>query len=470
LIVVKRAFFSVADKAGLVELAQGLDQLGVELIATGETGLVLRGAGLPVEVVASLSAAISAVRRGEVQLAVVNLAALSGERASLHEPLLRPEDLDTLTLLIAGASDRRSAATLADPRDYSAILEELRARGALSPETADRLAERAFNSVVYHAAAIAKHLASEPLPVQLNLAYPRVLGFREANAPLVAALYSEHAEAKLPRQLHGPPLSDELMIEVDIALRIPHSFDRPTAVIVKHGEPRGLASAEAIEEAFARAYAADERAAEWALAGLNRPVTVEGANLLARHSVDGVLAPAYERGALEILKKRKGFHVLEGGEEILEGTPRLELRQTIFGLLARAREAGQPRTAELKVASRRVPTARERADGLFASKALPWLRREAVLLVSEECVVGLGAGQPSLLDAAELAIFKAAERARGSVLASATALPSRELVDLAAAARVGLVIAPEGRASGEVVAAADEQGLALAFTGPLILR
>lgn len=333
-------------------------------------------------------------------------------------------------------------------------------------ETVRRLVERTFNRIARCSSTIAQRFASEPLPDQLNLAYrkAKVLELQAGGAGEQAALYDDNRGVRPPRQLHGPPLSYEYLLELDAALQIPYSFERPTAVIIKHGEPRGLASAEAIEEAFARAYAADERGAEWGLAGLNRPVTEAGAKLLARQSIDGVLAPAYERGALEVLKRRKGFHVLEGGGELRKGRAGLELNQTVFGLLARLHKASLAPADELKVVSRRLPSEREWADALFAWKALPWFRREAVLLVSEECVVGIGAGQPSLLDAIELAIHKAAERARGSVLVSETALASRDAVDLAAAARVALVIGPKGRATEqEVIRAADEQGLVLLF-------
>lgn len=329
---------------------------------------------------------------------------------------------------------------------------------------ARRLLERAFNRIVRCSSAIAQRFAVEALPAQLNLAYRKVLELQAGGAGEEAALYGDDRGVRPPQQLHGPPLSYEYLLELDAALQIPYSFERPTAVIIKHGEPRGLASAEAIEEAFARAYAADERGAVWGLAGLNRPLTEGGAKLLARHSVDGVLAPAYERGALEILKRRKGFHVVEGGP--LQGGAERALKQTVFGLLARVQRAGQAPADELKAVSRRAPTEQEWADVLFAWKGLPWFRREAVLLVSNECVVGVGAGQGSLLDATELAIYRAAERTRGSVLVTGTALPSRDLVDLAAAARVALIIGPEGRASKEeVIRAADEQGLVLVFAG-----
>jgi phosphoribosylaminoimidazolecarboxamide formyltransferase/IMP cyclohydrolase len=466
LIPIKRAFFSAADRADLVELAQGLRELGVELLALGETAAFLRTAEVAVQDAESVLAVIPALRHGTVDLVVVNLHPLGADQVTPIEDVLRSGDLDGLSVIMAAARDYRATAALVDPADYGPTLEELRERGALTPETGLRLAERAFNYIVRYNAAIAEHLASEPLPLQLNLAYPKALELRAGGDKQRQAALYVNREAELPRQLHGSPLTYEYLLELDTALQIPYSFERPTAVIIKHGDPCGLASAEVIEEAFARAYAADERGAEWGLAGLNRPVSEEGAKLLAKHSIDGVLAPKYEEGALEILRKRKGLHVLEGGRELLEGRVRLELKQTALGLLARQRKGGQTAADELKVVSRRSLTEAEWTDALFAWRALAWFRQEAVLLVGGECTVGVGAGQPSLLDATELAIRKAAERTRGSVLVAGTALPSRDVVDLAAAARVTAIIALAGRASdAEVIRAADEQGIALVFTG-----
>jgi phosphoribosylaminoimidazolecarboxamide formyltransferase/IMP cyclohydrolase len=197
LISVKRAFFSTADRTGLVTLAQGLHELGVELLALGETASFLRAARLPVEPVPRLFEIISAIRQGTVQLIVATPPPLS----PAAEAMPREDDLDAIALLMAGACAGRSAAAVVDPQDYSAILEELRERGALRPETSRRLAERAFNFSLRYCTAIAKRLASQPLPAQLNLAYLKAIDLSEAEGKRQAALYSQEDKPKFPRQL-----------------------------------------------------------------------------------------------------------------------------------------------------------------------------------------------------------------------------------------------------------------------------
>ncbi len=311
-------------------------------------------------------------------------------------------------------------------------------------------------------------LTEEPFPPKLDLVYTKTCELQGR-----AALYARAGEGPSPlppfARLHGPPPSYEDIFNLEVALRAATAFARPTAALAKHGQLCGLASAETIAEAFTLAYRADERAAEWSLAGLNRAVTEEVAKLLAKEPIAALLTPGYEPEALEVLRKRKGFKVFQARASL--GLPQepleLELRGTIFGLLVRVREReSELAEPELRVMSKRGPTEEEWADLRFAWRALAWARREAVLIVRGECLVGLGAGQPSLIDAVALAIRKAGPRAKGAVLAS-PALPDRDPIDLAAAARIaGIIAAASSAADQELIRAADEHGLALVLAGP----
>ncbi|MGQ9476975.1 MAG: hypothetical protein ACUVRH_00530 [Candidatus Bipolaricaulia bacterium] len=322
-------------------------------------------------------------------------------------------------------------------------------------------------------------LTEEPFPPKLDLVYTKACEL-QGRAALYAYARAGAGEGPSPllpfAQLHGPPPSYEDILNLEVTLRAATAFARPTAALAKHGDLCGLASAETIAEAFALAYRADERAAaEWSLAGLNRALTREAAKLLAKEPIAALLAPGYEPEALEVLRKRKGFKVFQAQARAGLGLPQeplelegLELHGTIFGLLVRVRgresELAEP---ELRVMSKREPTEEEWADLRFAWRALAWLRREAALIVRDECLVGLGAGQPSLIDAVALAIRKAGPRAKGAVLAS-SALPNRGPIDLAAAARLAGIIAAAGStADQELIRAADEHGMALVLVGLL---
>jgi len=497
MIEVKRAFFSAADKSGLAELARGLSELGVELLASGGTARSLRAEGIEVEEIAEyigypellggrvktlhplIHAGILARRddpahRAEVErygiklidLVVVNLYPFGTkvDRATPVEEAMELVDIGGEALIRAAAKNHRWVGVLVDPADYGPLLAELRREGGLSAGHARRLAEKAFNHVIRYNAAIAGYLSEDPLPSQLNLAYLKTIDLRAGENPHQrAAFYAEGAPFE---QLHGKELSYNNLLDLDAALRIAHSFPRPTAVVVKHTNPCGLASADSIEEAFTKAYQADERSAFGGIVGLNRPLTEEGAELLVEHFLDAVIAPRYEDGALRALKRRKGLRVIRAGPEGLENSLALELRGTAFGLIAQEPSTGVIRREEWKVAGRHQPTEEQWDELLFAWKAVRWVKSNAILLAKDECTVGIGAGQMSRVDATELAIRKAGPRAEGAVLASDAFFPFRDSIDLAAAARVAAIIEPGGSVrDAEVIRAADEHGLPLVFTG-----
>ena len=496
-IEIKRAFFSASDKSGLAELARELAEMGVELLASGGTARFLRKAGVEVEEIAEyigypellggrvktlhplVHAGILArrddpVHRADIEhygiklidLVVVNLYPFEAEvnRATPMEEAMELVDIGGEALIRAAAKNHRWVGVLVDPADYGSLLLELRREGGLSADHARRLAEKAFNHVIRYNAAIAGYLSEDPLPSQLNLAYPKAMDLRAGeNKHQRAAFYADRVPFK---QLHGKGLSYNNLLDLDAALKISHSFPRPTAVVVKHTNPCGLASADTIEEAFARAYAADELSAFGGIVGLNRPLTEEGALLLAERFLDAVIAPGYDEGALRALKRRKGLRVIQAGPELLEDGFKLELRDTAFGLIAQEPSTGGISREELKVVSKREPTEEQWNDLIFAWKVVRWVKSNAILLAKDECTVGIGAGQMSRVDAVELAIRKAGPRAKGSVLASDAFFPFRDSVDLAAAARVAAIIEPGGSVRDEeVIRAADEHRLPLVFTG-----
>lgn len=497
MVEVKRALLSTHDKAGLAELARGLGELGVEVWASGGTARFLREEGIEVQDIAdytgypeliggrvkTLHPLIHAgvlARRDDpdhltdiekygiklFDLVVVNLYPFEAEvdGATPMEEAMELVDIGGEALIRAAAKNHRFVGVLVDPADYGPVLHELQESGGVSERTARHLTEKAFNHIVRYNAAIAQYLAEGLLPPQLNLAWPKAMALRAGENPHQrAALYADG----LPfRQLHGKELTYNNLLDLDAVLRISHSFSRPTAVVVKHTTPCGIASATTIEEAFLQAYQADQRSAFGGIVGLNRPLTEEGAVLLAERFLDAVVAPEYEEGALEVLKRRKGLQAIEAGVELFQSGLQLELRATAFGLIAQQPSTGELSREELTIVSKRHPTEEQWDDLLFAWTSVRWVKSNAVVLAREECTVGIGGGQPSRVDAVELAIHKAGPRAKGSVMASEAFFPFRDSIDLAAAARVAAIIEPGGSVRDEeVIRAADEHGLPLVFTG-----
>jgi len=499
MIEIKRAFFSASDKSGLSLLARGLAELGVELWASGGTARFLRRAEIEVQDIAEyigypelikgrvktlhplIHAGILARRddpdhQADIErygiklfdLVVVNLYPFEAKvkKETSMEEAMELVDIGGEALIRAAAKNHRSVGVLVDPADYGPLLEELRQEGGLREDYARHLAEKAFNHAVRYNAAIAAYFAEGPLPPQFNLAWPKALELRAGeNKHQRAALYAEQVHFK---QLHGKGLTYNNLLDLDAALKIPHGFPRPTAVVIKHTNPCGLASADNIEEAIRQAHQADEKSAFGGIVGLNRPLTQEGAELLAERFLDAVVAPEYENGALGVLKRRKGLRVIEASVVGAHGRAplQLEVRDTAFGLIVQEPSSGEVAREEWKVMGRHEPTEEEWNDLVFAWRAVRWVKSNAILLAKDEQTVGIGAGQPSRVDAVELAIHKAGLRAEGAVMASDAFFPFRDSIDLAAAARIAAIIEPGGSIhDGEVIRAADEQGIPLVFTG-----
>ena len=492
-----RAFFSASDKSGLVELAGGLAELGVELMASGGTARHLRAASLdvvdlseytgtphlvggrvktlhPLVYAGILARRDDAGDRADVDvhgvrlidLVVVNLypfeAAVTAETAV--EDATELIDIGGVSLIRAAAKNRRWVVVLTDPSDYGRLLDEVRTHGGVRDELAHELARAAFDHVIRYNVAIAEYFAVEDHPAQLNVALPRTRPLRAGeNKHQDAAQYGA-PDGVVRHQGRDPSYNN--LLDLDAALRIPHAFDDPTAVFIKHTNPCGLCSAGTIDVAVERAHRADAKSAFGGIVGVNRPMTEAGAERLASHFFDAVIAPSYVPGALEILAQRKKLLVLEAPSDLLQREGCRELRSTAFGVIAQTPSMGSICREDLRVVSERLPSEAEIDELLFAWRAVRWVKSNAILLSAGRCTTGIGAGQMSRVDAVELAIRKADDRAAGSVLASDAFFPFRDSIDLAAAAGIEAVIEPGGSVrDDEVIAAANEHDIALVFTG-----
>ena len=529
-----RALLSVSDKDGVVELARGLAELGWEILSTGGTARTLREAGLAVVDVSAVTGhpemmegrvktlhpAIHAgllARRARAD----DMSALSGQGYApidlvavnlypFREAVAAGADLETAmeNVDIGGPSMLRSAAknhadvlVVVDPADYPRVLAALReggADGALRLE----LARKVFRHTSAYDAAIAGFLETAPaadpmadgfeaagaeesvpdrFPTWLDLRFCKVQALRYGENPdQPAAFYAEmHApEGSLPEmeQLHGKELSFNNLLDVDAAVMAIAAWaddDRAACVIVKHTTPCGVALGADPADAYRRALAGDPVSAFGGIVALNTHLTRDAAEAMAEHFLEVIVAPAFDEAALGVLARKKNLRLLR--MPVAQPGPReLDYKRVRGGLLVQQRMSMRFPEDLWRVVSARQPSESEWRDLRFAWRVSAAVKSNAIVLASEERTVGIGAGQMSRVDSSRLAVLKAADqgvRLAGAALASDAVFPFRDGVDAAAEAGVRAVIQPGGSVRDEeVIAAADEHGMTMVFTGARVFR
>jgi phosphoribosylaminoimidazolecarboxamide formyltransferase/IMP cyclohydrolase len=514
---VRRALLSVSDKTGLVDLARGLAALNVELISTGGTRKALADAGLPVRDVSDVTgfpeildgrvktlhprihAGILAVRDNPqhqatlreqdiapIDLVVCNLypfEATVARPGSSHEDIVENIDVGGPSMLRAAAKNYHDVAVVTDPGQYAAVLEELRAnKGALGLATRERLAGAAFARTAAYDRAISAYFArrggGEQLPAVLDLRFERRLPLRYGENPhQKAAFYVEPdappATVARAESLHGKELSFNNILDLDSALNLVRDFAEPAAGVIKHNNPCGAAVGATLEEAFRKAYEGDPVSAYGGVLAFNRDVDEATAGQITEPNrfVECVIAPGYSDAAFRLLTTRakwgKNVRLLRTGPLPAGGrVEALDYRRVDGGLLVQTRDGGGDDFAAARVVTKRQPTAAELADLRFGWVVCKHVKSNAIVLAKGGMLVGTGAGQMSRVDSVHLAVRKAGERSRGSVLASDAFFPFRDNVDEAARAGVTAVVQPGGSLRDQdSIQACDEHGLAMIFTG-----
>ncbi|MBI2460396.1 MAG: bifunctional phosphoribosylaminoimidazolecarboxamide formyltransferase/IMP cyclohydrolase, partial [Candidatus Rokubacteria bacterium] len=451
---IQRALLSVSDKTGIVELARGLADLGVELISTGGTARALVGAGLAVREVSGLTGfpemldgrvktlhpaihgAILARRdRPEhlAQLAEQKIAPIDLVAVNLYpfeetarrpgvgfEEVIEQIDIGGPTLIRAAAKNHAAVAILVDPAQYGPVLEELRASGgSLSAETRLRLAREAFRRTAQYDAAIAAWLrepaatrapAAEAPPVfppLLRVEAERREPLRYGENPHQAAAFYRPLGAPgglgAARQLHGPELSYNNLLDLSAALGLLQEFAEPACVVIKHTNPCGAALGADVVEAFGKARASDPVSIYGGIVGVNRPVEPALAEALAGILLEILFAPTFTEAALEELRRtKKKLRVLELPLDRPVPTA-LDLRSVAGGLLVQGPDLADLDPSSLKVVTRRQPTEAEWSALRFAWKVAKHVKSNAIVLATADQVVGVGAGQMNRLDSARLA-------------------------------------------------------------------
>jgi len=514
LVPVRRALLSVSDKAGLFDFARGLDALGVNLISTGGTAQTLRDAHLPVTEVSALTGFPEIMggrvktlhpvvhggllgRRGvddavmaehginAIDLLVVNLYPFDSVTARPDCSLadgIENIDIGGPAMLRAAAKNHEHVIVVSDPADYAEVLEAL-AHGGTSIELRRRLAAKAFAHTAAYDGRVAGWLGarsegetSEPFAPSLHLAFERkqVLRYGE-NPHQAAALYVERgAGAGTIARAHvlaGKELSFNNIADADAALECVKAFERtPACVIVKHANPCGVALGASAREAYEHAYACDPVSAFGGIIAFNHALDKDTAELiLERQFVEVVIAPEVHEAALAVFAKKPNVRVLATGEWPGHTGQSIDYKRIAGGLLAQDSDRDTLMMTDLKVVSRRVPNTEELRDLLFAWHVAMYVKSNAIVYARESRTIGIGAGQTSRVISARIATIKAEDAGlavAGSVMASDAFFPFRDGIDTAAQAGIRAVIQPGGSMrDAEVIAAADENNMAMVFTG-----
>ncbi len=511
---IRRALLSVSNKEGLLEFARGLRSRGVELLSTGGTAAMLREDGIEVTDVSAVTGfpeimdgrvktlhprihggllgrgAIDEAVMAEhgiepIDLVAVNLypfAATVAKAGCTVDEAIENIDIGGPAMVRASAKNHERVTIVVDPLDYGTVLAEIeREGGSVSAATRRRLATKAFAHTAQYDAAVAAYLdraarngPASGFPDLLALQFRKRLDLRYGENPhQQAAFYvatdSQGASVGSASQLQGKELSFNNLADADTAFECVRQFEAPACVIVKHANPCGVGVATSLREAYDRAFRTDPTSAFGGIIAFNHPLDGETARIIVeRQFVEVIVAPSMEPEAREACARKENVRLLVTGG-LAPSNTRVEMRSLNGGLLLQGRDTGMVSRDDLKVVTRRAPAATELDDLLFAWQVCKFVKSNAIVFAKAGMTVGIGAGQMSRVVSTRIAAMKARDEGlepRGSVMASDAFFPFRDGLDAAAEHGITAVIQPGGsKRDAEVIAAADEHGLAMVFTG-----
>jgi len=510
---ISRALLSVSDKTGLIDLAKALAARNVELLSTGGTAKAIREAGLPVKDVSDVTGfpemmdgrvktlhplvhggllgrvgiddAVMAQHGIEkIDLLVLNLypfAAVSANPSSTFDEIIENIDIGGPAMLRSAAKNFARVAVATDPAQYAGLIEELNANdGTLSAKTRFALSVAAFNNVAFYDACISNYLSSLDadgkqmlFPAQNNSNFVKVMDLRYGENPhqhgaFYRDLWPVPGTLATFTQLQGKELSYNNLADADAAWECVRQFDQPACVIVKHANPCGVAEGASCADTYEAAYATDPTSAFGGIIAFNRTLDAATAKaILDRQFVEVLIAPDYEEAALDYAKKKANVRVLRIPHG--EGKNNFDVKRVGSGLLMQTADIREVTRDELKVVTKLAPTEEQLGDLLFAWRVAKFVKSNAIVYAKNKQTVGVGAGQMSRVYSARIAGIKATDAGLvvpGSVMASDAFFPFRDGIDAAAEAGIKAVIQPGGSMrDAEVIAAADEHGIAMVFTG-----
>jgi phosphoribosylaminoimidazolecarboxamide formyltransferase/IMP cyclohydrolase len=509
------ALLSVSDKEGLVEFGRNLADLGVKILSTGGTGRTLKEAGIPYTPV-SEHTGFPEILNGRVKtlhprihsgilarhddpehqqtllsheippigLVVVNLYPFSQtiqkEGVTLEEAI-ENIDIGGPTMVRAAAKNHAHITIVVDPADYSEVVAELKANeGETSAETRWNLARKAFHHTAAYDAAISGYFEKmsskeEGLPPVFNLSLVRQSELRYGENPHQrAALYRPQFHPPIgivaAKQLHGKQLSFNNYLDLHGAWGLIHEFEKTACAIIKHTNPCGAALGDTPLQAYEKALSCDPVSAFGSIVAFNREVDEATAEEMSKLFVEAVIAPGYENQALEVLSRKKNIRIMETagktGSAVSKPHTGFDLKRISGGVLLQDRDSYFINPEDLKTVTDRRPTPEELGDLLFGWVVCKHVKSNAIVFVKDEKTVGVGAGQMSRVDSARIAGEKARSSLEGAIMASDAFFPFRDGLDQAADYGIRAVIQPGGSVRDEeVIAAANEHGIAMVFTG-----
>ena len=514
---IQRALISVSDKTGLVPFAQILAQAGIEIISTGGTAKALREAGIAVKDISEhtgfpemldgrvktlhpkVHGGLLYIRGNEthesavkthgispIDLVVVNLypfeATVAKPDVSLHDAI-ENIDIGGPSMLRSAAKNHDSVTVIVDPLDYAEVARQISENGNTTLELRRQLAAKVFARTAAYDAAIAAHLQKEfsagknALPASLSISAPLAQPLRYGENPhQAAALYGKFSE--FFQQLHGKELSYNNILDLTAAAQLISEFenDSPTLAILKHTNPCGVGQGATLHEAWDKAFATDKQAPFGGIIATNKILDGDCANAIAEIFSEVIIAPDFSAEALEILQKKKNLRLIKLVQRSLQTATKSKV-QSGFDIrsvgadsfLMQERDLKTATRADLKIVTKRQPTESELSAMLFGWRVVKHVKSNAIVYAGADRTLGIGAGQMSRVDSSRIAVWKAGEAKlplAGSVVCSDAFFPFPDGLIAAAEAGATAAIQPGGSVKdSEVIAAADERNLAMAFTG-----
>lgn len=511
MIKVKRALISVSDKTGLVEFARGLEKLGIEIISTGGTAKLLHNNNISVKEVSDytgfpemldgrvktlhpmIHGGLLALRDnpehmkqlkehniGLIDMVVINLypfeKVIQKSNVSLEEAI-ENIDIGGPSMLRSAAKNYKSVAVVCNPNRYKDVLKELDTNsGILADTVLVNLAIEAFYSTSRYDSIIYNFLNDRlksgeisRFPRELNLRFLKVQDLRYGENPhQQGAFYRDFEEASglgKIKQLHGKELSFNNILDLHAAASVIREFEEPTAVVIKHNNPTGVAQDKTLSKAYQAAFRCDPVSAFGGIIGLNREVDTKTAQLIAKSGfMECIIAPAYNAQALKILSQKKNVRIIE--LDLGNFNNRLDFKKVSGGLLLQEQDTKKITAADLKTVTKIKPTKSQIDSLLFAWKTIKHIKSNAMILVKGAKTVGIGCGQTSRVESLQTAITKAGKNAKGALLASDAFIPKTDNIKLARKAGIKAIIQTGGSiADADVIKEADKAKMAMVFSG-----
>ena len=502
-----RAIVSVSDKSGVVDFARGLKELGIGIFSTGGTKKALEAAGIKIHSVSELTgfpeildgrvktlhpavhggllarrdlpqhlSELAQNRIEPIDMVVVNLypfvETVSKPGVSLNEAL-ENIDIGGPSMLRSAAKNFPSVLVVVDPSDYDTILQKLH-QGNIDLEYRKRLAQKAFQHVALYDTAIAQYLNEEAFPEEMTIALKKCYNLRYGENPHQQAAFYVEQNVRLRQdglasleQLGGPEISFNNLLDLDAALNVLSDFVDPTIAIMKHTNSCGLACHNDLAEAYRRALTGDPVASFGGVVASNRSIDLSTAKEIDKTHYDAIVAPEYQKEALELLRKKQSLRLVKVAPYRYPSSSEsyFDFRYIRGGFLAQLQDLLSEAELRPRIVSKRQPSDAELSDLLFAWKAVKGIKSNAIVIAKDKTLLGMGAGQPSRVISVELALKRAGDRTKNSVLASDAFFPFTDGPELAIKGGVTAIIQPGGSVRDkEVIELADKYNVAMVFT------